>query len=824
MKKTVYAYVHTHWDREWYRDFEEFRVRLVEVFDDVLEKLSRKELKAFYFDGQTSALQDYLEIKPQNENLVKRFIKEKKLFIGPYFCSTDSFLVDSESLIKNLQLGLDYSQKFGCKDFIAYHADTFGHSAYIPQIIKYFDINKAVFWRGLGELPSEFKFNGLDSVYLIEGYFHDYFSANISLEKKAEFLKRTLDRISSYSGNNILLPLGADHLCIPYDLKKQIEQVNELLDDYKIVLATPFDYFEKVSDRFVQDFQGEFRDSCRNFILPGILSSRTDLKQFNSALQWRIARLMQPLATLSGLFLPQKDYQNEINYAYQLLLRNHAHDSIYGCSIDSVHKENIARYNKVNSVLNAIENTIKCKFKSFDNLGVLNFSNYMFSGNVRFVTDKNLQENSSIQLISKTQGFPIEKVYPVNQIPITEDYTTLYEYLINVANVSPFSFKSFGDLSVYDTSSCSDLRITESTIENDFIKLMLKNKKLVLIDKKRDKMYSDFINFIDRVDIGDSYNFGALKNDKPLKAVPVSTKMLENGPLRCVLNVRFEISIPATSTDKGRSKSLKKHLLDLKILLEKHSEYIEFNLDWVNKSKNHILQLELKLDDYVNETLSDDLIGAVKRVFDADYDISRFVPAKRGIELKQNVAPLQKYVIVQNVALMTKGLQEYEVFQDKLRLTLLRSTGLISNPHNPTRGTPAGPPLPTPDLQMLGNNTANFAIAFEKEPLKVNSLTEKFYGIVSVLDFPCNEFTLFKNNNENIVLSTIKKNETSGMLLRFVNNSSEKQLFSFSTQLKCKKIYITDALEKPLRVYKPFIMEPKSFVTVLLDGVEKFFI
>ena len=79
--KKVYAYIHTHWDREWYREFEEFRLRLVEVIDDVLKKLSNNEIPAFYFDGQTSALDDYLEIRPENEELIKNFIKEKRLFI-----------------------------------------------------------------------------------------------------------------------------------------------------------------------------------------------------------------------------------------------------------------------------------------------------------------------------------------------------------------------------------------------------------------------------------------------------------------------------------------------------------------------------------------------------------------------------------------------------------------------------------------------------------------------------------------------------------------------------------------------------------------------
>ena len=66
MKKVI-AYVHSHWDREWYREFEEFRLRLIEVFDEVLIALKSGELPCFYFDGQTAALEDYLEIYPDKD-------------------------------------------------------------------------------------------------------------------------------------------------------------------------------------------------------------------------------------------------------------------------------------------------------------------------------------------------------------------------------------------------------------------------------------------------------------------------------------------------------------------------------------------------------------------------------------------------------------------------------------------------------------------------------------------------------------------------------------------------------------------------------------
>ena len=78
MKKKVIAYVHTHWDREWYQEFEVFRLRLLRVFDNVLDMLQSGALPCFYFDGQVVALLDYLEIRPEKEKIVRELIKQKK--------------------------------------------------------------------------------------------------------------------------------------------------------------------------------------------------------------------------------------------------------------------------------------------------------------------------------------------------------------------------------------------------------------------------------------------------------------------------------------------------------------------------------------------------------------------------------------------------------------------------------------------------------------------------------------------------------------------------------------------------------------------------
>ena len=88
------------------------------------------------------------------------------------------------------------------------------------QAFKDFGIDKCVVWRGCGDIPAEFKFNGIDTVNLVRGYFMDFFSAPFDIDKKAECIKNNLDKIAEKSGNPFRCPfcgfqdhLGKLHLC-----------------------------------------------------------------------------------------------------------------------------------------------------------------------------------------------------------------------------------------------------------------------------------------------------------------------------------------------------------------------------------------------------------------------------------------------------------------------------------------------------------------------------------------------------------------------------------------------------------------------------------
>ena len=165
-KKEVIAYLHTHWDREWYREYEVFRLRLIRVFDQVLNMLEENIIPSFYFDGQVVALLDYLELRPEKEEQIRRLIELKKLFIGPFYCLVDEYLTDGICFRKNLEIGMKIAKNFGCTDFIGYFADTFGHSKNVPSILTEFGIDKAIVWRGCGDLPADFIYDGVNTLRL----------------------------------------------------------------------------------------------------------------------------------------------------------------------------------------------------------------------------------------------------------------------------------------------------------------------------------------------------------------------------------------------------------------------------------------------------------------------------------------------------------------------------------------------------------------------------------------------------------------------------------------------------------------------------------
>jgi alpha-mannosidase len=68
-RRRVHVVPHTHWDREWYLPFQGFRMRLVDVLDDLLPRMQADPSYArFLLDGQLAVVDDYLAVRPEAEH------------------------------------------------------------------------------------------------------------------------------------------------------------------------------------------------------------------------------------------------------------------------------------------------------------------------------------------------------------------------------------------------------------------------------------------------------------------------------------------------------------------------------------------------------------------------------------------------------------------------------------------------------------------------------------------------------------------------------------------------------------------------------------
>src|SRR5579885_2782862 len=112
--RRVHVVPHTHWDREWYQPFQTFRLRLVDLLDDLLPRLDADPSYAhFMLDGQMAVVDDYLAVRPEAEETIRRLAASGRVSVGPWYILMDEFLVSGETIVRNLELGRQRAAAFG---------------------------------------------------------------------------------------------------------------------------------------------------------------------------------------------------------------------------------------------------------------------------------------------------------------------------------------------------------------------------------------------------------------------------------------------------------------------------------------------------------------------------------------------------------------------------------------------------------------------------------------------------------------------------------------------------------------------------------------
>ena len=345
---------HSHWDREWYLTFQQFRFKLVKLVDQVLEILERDgQFKYFTLDGQVVILEDYLEINPGERGRIEKLIRAGRLLVGPWYVLPDEFLVSGEALIRNLQKGLSLAASFGGAMKVGYVPDQFGHIAQLPQLLRGAGLDTAVLWRGVGSEcgDTQFTWESPDGSCVETFYLVDTYSNAAGLpagvpELAAQVAGLVESQRPFLSAKAVLLMNGSDHLMPQPHLPKFLQEAGASAGVQLEISNLPryIAHMRRSKPRF-SHLKGELRSGERAPLLVGCTSSRIHQKQRNHELEILLEKYAEPFACWS--WLQGDPYPgNFLKESWRLLLLNHPHDSICGCSNDQVHREIETRYDQ----------------------------------------------------------------------------------------------------------------------------------------------------------------------------------------------------------------------------------------------------------------------------------------------------------------------------------------------------------------------------------------------------------------------------------------------------------------------------------------------
>lgn len=871
MEKTYCVISHTHWDREWYLPLENFRLRLVDLIDNLLKILDKDPGYRFHMDAQTIVLEDYLEIKPYNRGLLEKYIKAERILVGPWYVQNDFHLTSGEATVRNLLIGSRIAEEFGHCTLIGYAPDQFGIISQLPQIFNRFGIDSCIFARGYNfdKLKSSELYwkcedgSSVLAVYMPFWYNNaQRFSADIDKAMKMlELIDRNLG--STATTSHYLLMNGVDHLEAQEDINGILKEMNERLPEGQhIIQDTMPEYIERVKASVgdLTEYTGEMRNGDLYNLLAGTLSSRVYIKQWNVRSQVLLEKRLEPLYSfLETLDINEypKDY---MNYLWKLLIQNHAHDSICGCSVDAVHEHMVDRFKRIDETgTELLERGLDLLASHIDRgslsdnqylIIVANTNQGIYSGIIDIDLEFPLEEEVEVFSIVDEMGnnVPFEIIEkgkrsksilsPIN-LPGVIDIS-YYQIKLYVEVIQGLSYRTFvvtpkekmDEGTKEEALTNADLH---NTLENEYLKVTINpNGTIDLYDKERKIVYRELLILEDIEDVGDSYVFIERPNSSPILSSDITADIsqVENNSLSTTYRISYDLSLPEEYCfDMGRRSNAQVDVpVEVLLSLDKASRRLDVSIEIDNKVKDH--RLRVLFPTGIDTSIS--MAGSPFDIIARDKTL-----IERGIQTVYQ-QPNTDFINIDGdgygVAFINEGLYEYENLRDSkntIALTLLRGNGYITK--DGSHVTEEERWL-VPGNQCLGKHRFNLAIYPHKGNMLEAKVVEKsqeflnpvlryfqpvdatkFAGgrpfvqdsIVAELFFREKEYPninlpmkgqFIGINSDSMVLSCVKEKEKGdSIIVRLYNSSSDHTSCAIELYKDVERAYFTNLKEERIR-------------------------
>ena len=614
---------HTHWDREWYMPFEQFRMKLVDLIDHLLDILERDGHYIFHLDAQTVVLEDYLEIRPEREGELKKYIAAGNIAVGPWYLQNDFYLTSGEATVRNLLRGTAIAEKFGRCTRVAYAPDQFGNVSQLPQIFNGFGMDTFMFGRGYsfynekGErlpAPAEFIWRAEDGSECVSVHLtHWYNNAQHIPEEleNAELLLGINERDFSpiNSSPYIVLMNGVDHLEAQADVRAVAAALRGR--GYDVCQCRMDEYFDELkrwlgeSGTALPVYRGALLRGGDGELLRGCWSSRIQLKRANVKAQTKIENEIEPLyAYLEERGLAGGYPRGFIGYIWKNLLRNHPHDSICCCSRDEVAdhmQDSYARIGEVEEEL--LRRGMKSLARHSDmaeeyTLTLFNPTERPYTGVVE--TDIRFLHADGVPAfrIFDDKGRPCETevlecgeelfdVFTAMNLPGVLN-TDRFRVRFTVKEVPPFAAVQYA---VVPQSAFPESAPAAERLENEYYAIGSDGENITLYCKETGKTAENFLRFEDVCDRGDLYVFNpasaAVYDERRTVRVTENGRLSKSLCLSAVLRVpaRYDFAHGAPSAETVEIP------VSCTITLEKGSRTVLLDYSVDNAAEDHRLRL-----------------------------------------------------------------------------------------------------------------------------------------------------------------------------------------------------------------------------------------
>ncbi|MFQ6065961.1 MAG: alpha-mannosidase [bacterium] len=879
-KIRIHLVSHTHWDREWYLPLEEYRIKLVDLVDHLLEVLEKDpEYRYFMLDGQTVILEDYLKIRPENKERLKKLIAKGRVLIGPWYILPDEFLVSAESHIRNLLLGDKICRQFGAKMEVGYLPDSFGHVAQMPQILKGFRIETAVIWRGVGKevKKTEFIWQAPDGSRILTVYLPFGYCTGAHLPSQVDYcearIKSIIKKLSPLASTNLLLLMnGCDHLRAQSELPSLIVKVNQKMDSALLVHSSLPLFFKELKEK-IQElplYQKEWRSGERAIILTGTLSSRIYLKQWNKRVEVLLEKWVEPFSTFA--YLAGRPYPSSlIWHAWRNLLENHPHDSICGCGVDEVHEEMTVRFKKAEQVGERLYGEaldyLVANIDTADsevNLVVFNplankrtdlveVAVELDSELVR-AADWQTGELIEVRKKEKTGSFPtllrvydeenkeipsaIEKVERIEKIKCRPDdlpqvyRTTRCRLTLLTRDVPGLGYRTYRIKPGCEGEG--GRKPEELKLENEYLKITpkLKNGTLDVYDKEAKRIYKSCNLFVDGGDAGDEYTYSPPDKDRLVSSAEAKSRIkweTFNG-VRFTLRIEIHLELPLSLTKDRKKRSLE--IIDCPIIsyvsLYPGVKRVDVKTVFENRAKDHRLRVMFPTEIQTDTSYAESHFQVVGRGVSPP-------ETKDWMEKSSGINPQQNFVDINNgdfgLTVANRGLPEYQIVEEEhqstIALTLLRCVGWLSRGDLLTRKGHAAWPLSTPGAQCLGTHTFHYSLIPHRgdwQKAKTFLQAEGFNTPMRGWQTESHpgklpgRMTLVEIKPESLILSALKKQEAGeAVILRLYNTVPQTIEGSLSFSFPLKEAYLAGLNERPRERLE---IQPKDSVKFKAKGFE----